>query len=199
MTRKLRSILVLVRATLIVGAIAWVLVHDVFPRLRESSAIERDIERATLEMSRRLQTLTQVRSLLEFEEGAFRSLNDKLLRAIPPEPQVSELYQDVTAAVTGMGLRLIGCTVGKEEKAPLLPQSSGIQTYRIPVEVEAAGKFRSLALLADHLADSPRLLAMQEVTMRRDETYLPDSVARLKLHAFYFEPPPDVATASEGR
>ncbi|MBI1850132.1 MAG: type 4a pilus biogenesis protein PilO [Planctomycetes bacterium] len=194
---RLRSLFVIGRASVIVGAILWFLMSNVFPHIRESKVLERDIEQATLNMSDRLKTLTQVRSVLEFEEGTFKTHSQDVLRAFPPEAQVSELYQSISSTVATTGLRLLSCTIGKEEKVPLLPDSAGITTYRIPVDVEAAGKIRTLAVLADHLCASARLLAVQEVAMRRDENYLPDSVLRVRLYAFYFDPPAGMLPLAE--
>jgi Tfp pilus assembly protein PilO len=194
---RFRPFVVVARASVIVGAILWFLMTSVFPRMRESRSLERDIEHATLEMSDRLKTLTQVRSVLEFEEGTFRTHSQETLRAMPPEPQVSELYQSVSSTVSGTGVRLLSCTIGKEEKVSLLPDSTGIATYRIPVDVEAAGKIRTLAALVDQLSASPRLLAVQDVALRRDENYLPDSVLRIRMYAFYFDPPAGMLPLAE--
>jgi Tfp pilus assembly protein PilO len=189
MTRKLKPLIAILRAVLLVLIAGTFVVRDVFPRLRENRAIERDIERATHAMSDRLRTLGQVRGILEFEEGTFRKREHEILQAIPPEAGSSELYQSLTGIVSALGLRLLSCTIGTEEKAPLLPRSAGIETYRIPIELEVAGRTRVLASLLDQLASLPRLVAVQEVTLRRDENLLPDSVAKVKLFAHYFDPP----------
>ncbi|MFG0331362.1 MAG: type 4a pilus biogenesis protein PilO [Phycisphaerales bacterium] len=124
-----------------------------------------------------------------------KSLNRRYaedLRVIPDSSDAPWLYENISADVEALPLRLTNLTWGQE--APAGTKMS------LGVNIEASGAFDGVYELLQRIEQWPRLVRVNELTIKRgkDPAALDELTATVKLRAFYSPSADGANGGSEG-